>query len=282
MALKKAYNKAASRSASWREKVFDADAIWAQVQNLLSSQSLDLPKTPRRPDIRLIIENTSGHDILFKNPGDHSNSKAERIPAEGDATAAMVMIKGETLEEQYKNAATLYSRYSLGTQGLSEEFITDLSAGKLEGLVDEAYGPAPFKGQVEKLVDVEWTSVDNKTSHIKPKKGRHAAFGARAATEEAVFLTQIPIYIKGTNTTPELIESLGMAIAVSEDWETKKASTRPIVPSVAMGYYGDYFDNIPIVTLTTEGKLAKVDLKNGTSLDVKPAAGKKASTLRIA
>jgi hypothetical protein len=248
---------------SWQDKVLEADDIWAQVRRALSAQSVALPQTPRRPDVRLIVNNNSGRDITFKNPGDHSGSKPELIPASGDSTAAMVMVKGETLETQYRNAETLCKKYGLATKGLSEKFLADMKAGKLADLVDEAYGPAPFEGQASKLAEVEWTAEDGTASVIVPKKGAQAAFGARAATEETVFLAQFHIYVKGTGTTPELVESSGMAIAVAEDWETKAETTRPIVPSVAKVYYGQHFGAIPTVVVHPDGKVKEIYLKNG-------------------
>ena len=66
------------------------------MQDILAANKITLPMTPRRPDLRLILNNKSGIDQVFKNPGDHS-SKAEVIPAEGDNTAAMIMLVGDTL-----------------------------------------------------------------------------------------------------------------------------------------------------------------------------------------
>ena len=263
MSLKEPFNNF-SNGKSWQDKVLDADKIWNQIKIMLSAQSLQLPQTPRRPDVRLIINNISGHDIQFQNPGDHSGSKPELIPSTGDKTAAMLMVKGATLDEQYKNAETLYTKYDLGTGGLSEAFVTDLKQGKLAELVDEAYGPAHFQSQAEKLTDLTWTALEGISSNIPAKKGASAAYGARAATQETVFLAQFPIYVKGTGTTSELVESAGMAIAVSSDWETGKETTRPIVPSVAKIYYGENFEKIPVAIVHPDGLVKEIDLKNGT------------------
>lgn len=262
MDLDKTFNGAA-RKKTWQDKVIEADKIWNQVKEMLAGHGLQLPETPRRPDVRLIINNISGHDVQFQNPGDHSASKPEIIPAAGDKTAAMVMVRGATLDEQYKNARIIYRKYDLGTQGLSQDFITALAQGELADLVAEAYGPAPFQSQAEKLVDVAWTVLEGKESRIIPEKGTSAAYGARAATEEKVFLAQFHIYVRGTGTTPELVESNGMNIAVSADWKTGSETTRPIVPSVAKVYYGQNFDQIPAVIVHPDGKVKAVDLKNG-------------------
>jgi len=251
---------------AWQDKVVEGDKIWGQVKAMLDAQGLSLPPTPRRPDVRLIVSNVSGHDLRFHNPGDHSGSKEEVIPSGGDKTAVMIMVKGATLDEQAKNALTLFSAYDLGGNGLTDSFVADLKAGKLADLIDEAYGPAPFEQQASKLVDVTWTAEDGASSTVHPVKGSHAAFGARAATDETVFLAQFQIYVKGTGTTPELAEGYGMNIAVSSDWQTGAESTRPIVPQVAKTYYGAFFDAIPAVTVHPDGWVKHIDLKNGVSV----------------
>ena len=249
---------------SWKEKVLDADNIWAQVQAILHSRQIELPKTPRRPDVRLILNNISGTSQLFRNPGDHS-SKAENIPATGDKTAAMVMVKGDTLPEQQGNARKLAQRYDLGKQGLSAAFVQALQSGEALDLVAEAYGPAPFDDQAKKLVKVEWPNANGSVDTIDPVHDTACAYGARAATNETAFLAEMAFLVKGSGTTPEQIEG-GMVIAVSEDWETKKISTRPIVPSVAKDFYGKHFDSMPVVNLDAEGFVRSIDLKDGQVL----------------
>lgn len=259
---------------SWGEKVLEADKIWAQVKSALDEAGLSLPTTPRRPDIRMILDNNTGKQLSFRNPGDHSGSKPEQIPASGDKKATMIMIKGDSLQDQYKNARHLFEIYNLAAEGMSERFITDMEAGKLNDLVDEAYGPAPFEGQTEKLVDLEWHGATGDVTKIHPVKGFCGSFGARAATDESVFLVRFPIYVKGSGTTPELVESAGMNIAISADWQTGAESTRPIVPSVAPIYYGQYIDSIPEVIASPDGTVHVVDLKNGTILTPSVKASK--------
>lgn len=262
-----------SGSGSWQDKVLGADQLWGQVKTMLGAQGIALPATPRRPDVRMIINNISGHEVRFKNPGDHSGSKEEKIAASGDSTAVMVMVKGATLSEQYKNAETLYQRYNLNTEGLSYSFIADLKSGAINDLIAEAYGPAPFQGQTDKLVDVSWTDDNGATSNIKPQKGANAAFGARAATSETVFLAQFHIYVKGTGTTPELVESSGMTIAVSSDRQTGAETTRPIVPSVAKTYYGEHFANMPVAIVHPDGMIKEIRLKNKAPASSTPKIG---------
>ncbi len=244
---------------SWQDKVLDADALWAQIKQGLSARGQELPSTPRRPDVRLIVENTGSSPVTFKNPGDHSGGKDEVIPASGDKRAAMIMVKGATLAEQHENAQTLYDRYELGTRGLSEQFVRDLSSGALSHLIDEAYGPAPLAEQAAKLVDVTWQDSTASTADtITPVKGTAAAFGARAATQEKVFLAQFHIYVKGTGTTPEMIEGGSIAVAVASDWQTGEETTRPIAPSVARTYYGRHFDAIPVAAVHPDGMVKDV------------------------
>lgn len=262
MALDNTFNRF-SQGKSWQEKVLEADKIWVQVKALLSAAGAALPPTPRRPDVRLIVDNISGAEVRFKNPGDHSGSKEEVIPAAGASCAVMVMVKGATLDEQYRNAQTLYERYDLGAQGLSANFVEDLRQGRLADLVAEAYGPAPLQGQADKLTDVTWTAEDKTSARITPQKGAHAAYGARPATQETVFLAQFHIFVKGTDSVPELVESSGMNIAVSADWKTGKETTRPIVPSVGRIYYGEHVSKIPEVVVDPDGLVRRVDLRNG-------------------
>lgn len=248
----------------WEDKVLDADVIWQQIKAMLAGQDVQLPQTPRRPDVRLIVDNISDHVIEFQNPGDHSGSKPELIPPTGEKTSAVVMVKGETLDEQYKNAEILYKRYDLGTQGLSDAFVADLKAGKLSDLLAEAYGPGAYQTNAEKLVDVMWKNEDGTTNDIPAIQGAHAAYGAREATTETVFLAQVRIFMQCTDKTPELLEGRGIAISIITDRKTKAERTRPIVPSVAVTYYGEHFANMPVVILNTDGVVKEIDLKNGT------------------
>ena len=252
---------------SWQDKVIDADALWAQISTALAAQGRELPATPRRPDVRLIVQNLGGGNVTFKNPGDHSGGKHEVIPASGDKRAAMIMVKGATLSEQHDNARLLFARYNLGEEGLSPAFVRDLSSGALATLVDEAYGPAPFADQTARLVDVAWQDSATAPVHtITPVKGQAAAFGARATTQEQVFLAQFHIYVKGSGTTPELIEGGSIAVAVASDWQTGATTTRPIAPSVARSYYGSHFDAIPVATVHPDGMVREVRI-------TPPAAG---------
>ena len=258
---------------NWQDKVLDADALWAQIKQALATRQQELPTTARRPDVRLIVENLGDTPVTFKNPGDHSGGKEEVIPADGTKRAAMIMIKGATLAEQHANAQTVYDRYQLGDNGLSAEFVRDLSSGALSHLIDEAYGPAPLGEQASKLVDVTWQdSATSDAATITPVKGTAAAFGARAATQEKVFIAQFHIYVKGTGTTPEMIEGGSIAVAVASDWQTGVETTRPIAPSVARTYYGQHFDSIPVAAVHPDGMVKDVRITQASSAPTAPAA----------
>lgn len=260
----------------WRDKVIDADSIWSQVKNILQSRGLELPETPRRPDVRLILDNTTGVDQMFRNPANHANDKSEHIPATGDKTATMVMVAGDTLAEQYANARTLFEKYDLGEDGLSPAFVSALKNDRAGGLVTEAYGPAPYAGQSGKLVDVAWNNADGTTANITPVFGAAGSYGARAATAETALRAVVHVYVKGTGTTPELMETEGMSIAVAKDWQSGAESTRPIVASVAREFYGQNYANIPTVVLNPDGQVRSIDLKNGTAIDLYDERGRAA------
>jgi hypothetical protein len=253
--------------ASWKEKVVSADNIWSQVSNILSPYNIELPQTPRRPDVRLIVNNTSGLDQVFRNPANHANDRAERIPGAGDNTAAMIMVAGETLEEQHKNARTLFEKYDLGNKGLSPELVGAIVADRVGGLVKEAYGPAPFAGQSSKLAPLDWKKSDGGVLAIAPVFGQAASYGARPATSETAFNTLVHVFVQGTKTTPELIESSGMVIALSKD-SGGNISTRPIVASVAREIYGEGFNKMPQVVVHPDGYVTKIDLRNGTVFEL--------------
>jgi hypothetical protein len=173
---------------SWQDKVVEADALWAQVKSALETAGRNLPATPRRPDVRLIVDNISGATLTFQNPGNHAGGKPEVIPAAGDSTAVMIMPKGATLQEQRDNAARLDSLFHLSRDGLTQSFIEAMASGALKDLIDEAYGPAPFQAQAARLADLDWTQADGARVQVPAVTGKAAAYGARPAT---VAITQL-------------------------------------------------------------------------------------------
>lgn len=255
-----------SQHLSWPEKVFKADVIWVQLKEILSAAGHDIAPIPRRPDIRLVINNVSSNSFSFQNPGDHSNSKPEVIPPTGSNTAAMIMLKGESLVEQYNNAATLVERFHLDTDGLTPEFVAFINTDEAVPYIKEAYGPAPFKQQSAKLKVVDWVSYDGCAQSIEPIFHDRCSFGARTPTQEIAFTTTMCVYVQGTNSTPEMMDIAGMVIAVSAQDDTQ--TTRPIAPTVAKDFYGQNYESMPVVTISTDGQIQKIDLRNGTVIDV--------------
>ncbi|MCI5060064.1 MAG: hypothetical protein MRY79_03225 [Alphaproteobacteria bacterium] len=246
------------------------DDVYAQLTDA------GLTETPRKPDVRLIIKNISDGPVQFKNPGGHSDD-LETIPNEGKNAA---MVVGDTLNEQMANAAILEQRYQLSaygfaTDGFTSTFIEDMEAGELNDLVREAYGPAPFDGQVENLKNVDWTNDDGSADNISPVKGENVAYGARPPGKELVFIARVPddgtaIHLQGTGTVAEKFVSDGkghkvMAVGVSpvldDNWQpTGEFTTKPIALSVAREYYGEHFAKIPIVDLNMGGQVQSVNL----------------------
>lgn len=255
---------------SWAEKVLSADNIYAQVREALAQSATSLPTTPRRPDLRLIVKNISGIDQIFANPANHASDKAELIPASGENTAAMIMLAGDTLEEQQKAAQDLYDIFELDHKGLSSDFVAAIKRDSARGLVREAYGPAPFDAQERKLTDLVWTKSSGEATRIDPVKGLAAAYGVRAADQETVFAAKINIAVQGTNTIAETVEGTSIVIAVSSDWQTGAVSTRPIVPSVAQEFYGEHYARLPVVTVNPDGLVQRIDLGNGQSVHIAP------------
>ena len=155
-----------------------------------------------------------------------------------------------------------------------------LATPEAKGLVNEAYGPAPFAGQSRKLVKVDWTPLGRAPTAITPVFSEACSFGARAATHDSSFIATLHIFVQGTKTVPELMENRGMVIAVTAGKDGAPDSTRPIVPSVAEGFYGKHFDEIPIALIDTDGRLQKIDLRNGSIIHLSPR--NRAATLHTA
>ena len=269
----------AQQGPSWKQKVYEADKIAQEVFSQLESHNLELPETPRMPDMRLIVK-AMEKDVTFMNPGKHSDMP-EHIPFTGEKTAAMIMLQGDTLRDQQAAAEELVRRYNLMEEGLTQEFIADMPKLVEEGLLKEAYGPAPFEtvyaengevkenGQVERLEAINWEQASGPSVHLEPEKGYAAAYGTRAIGTEKVFKLDVPLYVQGSNTTPELLNG-DICIAVDEDRKTGEMQTRPIAPDAARTIYGNHFDDIPVVTMhpDAENLVEKIDLKKNEHGDV--------------
>ena len=258
---------------SWPKFTLNADQVWDEVEDALEDADIDLPKTPRCPDIRMILDNKTGQDLKFMNPGNHADNERECIPGKGDSTAAMVMLQGETLEEQYNNAQELYEMFNLGEEGLSPAFLAAMEEGTISHLVKEVYGKTNFEAQADRLIDLDWLDENNQVENVKPQVGKAAAFGARPPESELVFEAEVPFYVQGTNTVPELAENDGMFIAVSKDWKTGEETTRPIVPSVAQHFYGAHYHEIPEVIVHNSGHVMSIQLDDGKVINLPPPKG---------
>ena len=257
--------------ASWKQKVFEADKIAAKVKAELDARGLELPETPRMPDMRLIVKAVE-QDVTFMNPGKHSDMP-EHIPCTGDETAAMMMLQGDTLRDQQAAAEELVQRYNLMEDGITRQFIEDMPKLVDEGLLKEAYGPAPFDSQADRLQPIDWQPASGPSVHVEPEKGYAASYGTRAIGAETVFKLDVPQYVQGSSTTPELLNG-DIYIAVGHDWQTGEMETRPIAPEAARSIYGKHIDAIPVVTMhpDREDLIQQIDLKNehGDVIDLEP------------
>jgi len=251
---------------TWRRKVVEADKLWSQVQLLLEERELTLPQTPRRPDIRLILNNLSGTSIHFMNPANHAKDAREHIPGAGSETAAMVMLKGRNLEAQYHNAALLKRQFNLSVRGITQEFCDALDAGHLASMVKEAYGPAPFEKQSSRLVNLEWSKMHGAPVICHAVQTAACAYGAREAEKESVILVKPDIYLQGTDTIAELVDSDGICIAYSKDWASGKENTRPIKPNVAKAFYGAHYNEIPVVHIHPDEGVTEIHFADGTRI----------------
>lgn len=251
-----------------------ADAIYLQLYATLQASGEELHDTPRRPDVRIIAENTGEDTAEFKNPGGHSSNPEQIPPSE----AAMIMPKGDTLGEQQQNAQYIEQQYNITENGLTQDFLDDLKSGALSEYVAEAYGPAPLEKQANRLESVSWQNHDGSSVNVEPAKGEHGAVGARPPSEETVFAVRMPsnedatIDVKGTETSAEHMHNTGdghktIYVGVEpvrdpdNDWQpTGEVTTKPISPDVAQDFYGQNLDNIPIVNLDSKGMLQDVEL----------------------
>jgi hypothetical protein len=242
------------------------DALLAQIR-AMQEQSQESPsKTPRRPDVRGVVVNTTGEQIQFFNPGKHSD-KPETIQA---GEACMIMFQGATPAEQMENAVQLFAIYDLHN-GVNQAFIDELGNGNASSMIAECYGPEKnYQGAADKLKDVTWTDVDGAETTIAPSKGVAGAFGVRPPAEEEVYQikTSSAVFdaaLAGTNTVAENFENGRMFLAVGSDWQTGRISTRPIVPSRAKEFYGSHVVDIPTYVVDASGALSKEQPANNTS-----------------
>lgn len=278
MSKKKSFNtNAFKRIKNWVDKVHMGDTIADQVKYVFDKNGYELEAVERKPEVRMVVDNLSGEEKRFLNPGDHSGGEKETIPGTdtGNGKAVQVKFHGDTLEDQIANAQAVFDQFNLGENGLSDEFIAALENGELSDKVKEAYGPSRFGEQSAALKEeLSWVDVEGNATELVKTQGQAAAFGPRQ-NKERVFLCQYPIYVQGTTSIAELVESSGMYVAVNQHWQTGEDETKPIVPSVGVHYYGKNADQIPVVTLSTDGIVKDITLANGRTLTPFPEGAEK-------
>lgn len=54
-----------SDGRGWDEKAILGDCLWQQVSDILNEHKIEMPETPRKPDVRLILNNVTGQEMRF-------------------------------------------------------------------------------------------------------------------------------------------------------------------------------------------------------------------------
>jgi hypothetical protein len=236
-----------------RSVELSGDNILAKIKEI-QTESIT---TPRMPDVRIVVKNNTDAEITFRNPGKHSDNDENIPPGE----ACMVMVRGDNLGEQFKNAQELVSRANLAG-GLTAEFVKAMASGDYETLLKEAYGPAPFDKQAKQLQELVWKDANGTETKVTPIQEGAVACGARPPTNEEVYKLELShpglkASLKGTNTVAENFQEGSIFIAVSSDWQTGAIITKPIAPKIAETFYGEHYDNIPTFVVNRNGSLTK-------------------------
>lgn len=245
-------------SVSWPTRIVLGDAVWKEIDAIMSDTEQRIDPVDRAPDVRLIVKNNTKETLAFLNPGNHSGGASEQIPCKGDNNAAMIMLTGNTLEAQYNQANDLVATYSLDTKGLTAEFCAAISNGQLNAAVKEAYGPAPFDGQAGKLRDLLWSDAAGKSLNIAVLKSDFCAVGARPPIKELVVRVTVPIAIQGSNTVAEV--ATGLSIYLAREFIDGVATSRPIDSAVAASFYGAGVADIPEVTVSLDKGVTQIIL----------------------
>lgn len=260
-----------SYSKDWNERAFLGLKLWKKVKKVLQENDVELPKTTRRPDVRLVLKNNTDQTIYFLNPGEHSITNQDEVdiahmekiePGE----AAMAMLKGDTLEEQMANAQALVEKFDLLNNGLSEDLIANLSDGSVSSHLKEMYGPSDYDQQANDIVDLNWEHNDGSFSEITKVGSDLCTYGARSQRQSTVMRTTVRFSMQCEGKTPEAFDCEGMCVEISEDYKTKKESSRPQAPTAAREIYGKHYDTIPVVQLSPEGLVESIDLKDGSPI----------------
>lgn len=257
------------------EKTLPAETLGKDILTYISVD--DIPKTARAPDVRVIAVNTLAVPVVFKNPAAYSAEIEPISPGE----AAMIMPAGDTLEEQYTNARALVSKLNVAEEGLGP-VVAALRMKDPESVhIAQAYGPAPFEGQAKRLETLNWMNADGSGITIEPEKNSVYAIGARKPAEETVVLLRLPIDSKitalqgiadekGARTNAERFAQisdeykaivLGIEPISKDGKPTGEFFFRPIAIDTAQKFYGDGFNQMPVMRLDTHGRLSFLQLK---------------------
>lgn len=244
----------------------DGDQILSAIKGHAVKLGIEsAPLTPRRPDVRGIVLNRTDGEIQFKNPGGHSD-QIETIPA---GQAFMIMPKGDSMAEQITHVKAVFERFQLAESGVTQEFLSALADGDLNDLVAEAYGPAPYDQQKDALVDsLTWKEANGEVFEMIATKASGGSFGVRAPREEEVYCIHFhdskpgdTASLRGTNTVAENLVDGKIYLGVTQDWKTKEISIKPIAPSVATQFYGEYLANIPTVKVDRAGNVTELKIQ---------------------
>lgn len=166
------------------------DAILAQVSPEISGSN---NRQLRPSDVRLLLRTADldGQTYKFPNFGLAENEMST-VPFTGE-DAIVVMPKGKTPREQLASAAKIVDALAhSGQSRVTPEFMQASIVnedGPCHDCVAQAYGPAPFKAQADRFVDVAIPAADGKgVETIKPQITDNYAEGMRAPAEQEAYL----------------------------------------------------------------------------------------------
>lgn len=261
----------------WRQHVARADYVFAQVERALKAAQINLEETPRCPDVRVFARHASAGEpgakpIYFMNPENHAKGGHEELPANGPKTAMIIVPAPQgNLSDQFELARYIVEKFGL-ENGITQEAAARIGTPETKGLIDKAYAPCNFEAEAKNLTELTW-DTGRGFETISPAMAEKIAFGCRPPRGELAMRIEFALFVQGTTTIAEQIENEGMVIAISKHWETGELSSKPIVPSVAKGYYGQGYHSLPLVTADPDGNVHKIllTLPARTELTIKPS-----------
>jgi hypothetical protein len=166
------------------------DDILAQISPQLRG---DISRHERPSDVRLILRTApTGQTYSFANFG-HPDNERSTVTFNGD-DAIMIMPAGETARSQLFSAFQIVSRMKakgVDRTGVTPEFMQSEIVnpkGLAHRFTAQAYGPAPFTTQADRLVPVDIPGQNGQSETISPTKEAGYALGMRAPVKEEAFL----------------------------------------------------------------------------------------------